>query len=440
MQRKGRHNSTAFKIPISILQHGNAPIDRRCTVFEITLFQHSDKRSPNYYCLYKHPITGKMLHFSCRSSDPHEAARYASMKLPEVMASAYQKAYQPRVKSQPQSGTTPSPIPSEPVTLLLYGDSYVSTHRTAQGRRLKPKSGKAILDTFNQFNKFVVKRIERATGRALPPSESPYLHMITADDCFQFISSGKCSARSAQKHYVTLRAAFDTAVRQGLIQSNYFDDFSPPTPAYTDEQIEERCFSEEDFGKLYKALPTRTHADRRLRNIIMLLHETGLRLGELRHIKLTWIDLQNGVLRVKSDRDFSPKTTASSRSIPLSNDAIAAIQSQIEDNQTHPSQSVGKSGFLFCNQNGAPLSEAGIEAPFSKHRNKILGSTTQRLHGLRHSLVTRLSLAGASDRMIQDVTGQSPKTIARYSHMKERLVEPIREILNGSLWSDNENE
>jgi site-specific recombinase XerD len=423
----GYQNPTAFRVSVAIVLYGNAPTDSGATMYDVILFKHEDRRSPNYYAIYKHPITGKNCSFSCRTPDRAQAQAYAVAHLPKILRQAYDKQYNSPQPEQTSTGSVPRTTAVEPITVRQFAERYVAEHRTKRGRHFKAKSRKAVLDSFNQF----IKYVRRSLG--LVETDEPYLHMVTPAICKDFILAGQQSDRTAQKHHINLRSASDWAIREKYIEKNFFRDFDAPIPEYTDEQIEERCFSDEDFTVLFGMMPTKTYAQRRLRNILVLAGETGMRLGELRHIKNVWYDLNRKYIKIKSDRAFSPKTKSSSRTIPLSDNALAVIRLQLADNARHSRLEVRESNYLFPNQLGTPLSEAAIENPFRELRKQVFGNRRITIHGRRHAFVTRLSLAGASDRIIQDMTGQETlATIQRYSHMGTRLVEPIRDVLNQS--------
>ena len=420
MSSKRNQTSTASKFIVSILNHGNAPTQEGVTVYELTLFKHADGRSPYFYCLYQHPITGKQSHFSCRTEVESTARTYASIHLPEVLRNAYNRHYDETSKVQRRGSKTPHTSPPRtPITLSEFCSSYITERRTKQGHPLKPSSQKAILDTFNQLIKH---------------SGDKYMSALTKEDCRAFIEGRTQSKRSAQKHHCNLSSAFDEAMRQGIIIENFFHNIKKPIPKYTDEEIDARCFDEEDFSTIIARLPLKTHAERRLRNMLILIHETGVRNSELRHIRLDRIDLdeddERKTLHIKTDREFSTKTARSSRAIPLSDMAIEVIHAQINDNATHRRPEVRQSPFLFPNEQGQPLSHAGFWSPFNKARKSTLSKTRPKIHGLRHALVTRLSAEGVEDRMIQGITGQSLEMLARYSHMNRRHIEPAREAMN----------
>jgi|GEM_PF-6746108 len=419
--------------------HGNAPTDAGVTMYDFILFQHADGRSPNFYCLYKHPITRKQCHFSCRTTDREEALRYATRTLPQVIRQAYERerdGNQGDSRLRGSSAQIRSKLQQTLTTITIkeYAQRYIANHRTKRGQPLRGKSRTTLLDTFNQFDKYVNKVLDMETG------QSPYLHAVTQEICRAFIHERPTSDRSAEKHCISLRAAFRTAVADGFIGCNYFENVTPPKPEYTDDQIEDRYFTEEEFVRYVKQMPMRTFAQRRLRRMLLLANEAGLRLGELRHVKMKWLDMTNGLLRVRSDGDFRTKTRSSQRTIPLSRLAVEIIESQLDENSHHRKQLIRESEYLFPSERGLPLSESGIENPFREIRKLVFGDIRKpKIHGLRHAFVTRLATAGVPDRIVQSVTGHDTRAmIDRYAHVGSHAIEPVRQVLNNTSRLDTD--
>lgn len=415
MERKRISNPATFKLAVSVQLYGNAPNNGGVTVQEITLFKHRDGRSPNFYCCYAHPKTGKHLHFSCRTSDLKQAQTYAAKHLPKVIRQVLERESQQ--SNIPGESRIELNRPCEPTLLSEFAKRYVTERKNKHGHPLRKKSKQTITDSFNQFQKRI---------------GDLYLHEITGDQCSRFIQTDQPSERTAQKHHTNLRGAFRQAQKWKLIQDNPFDGVRAPIPIYTNQQLEERCFWEHEFEQLFDAMPVKTHSQRRLRNLLLVAHETGLRLAELRHMKWSWVNFTEFTVTISFDGDFAPKTLNSMRVVPLSDQAILALRKQEADNQTHSSRAVRQSPFVFPSKWGTPISESGVHNPFRKIRSKVFsGRRRPKIHGLRHNLVTRLVLEKMSEQMIQDVTGHSSiEMVRRYSYMGRRLVKPVRRVLN----------
>jgi integrase len=88
---------------------------------------------------------------------------------------------------------------------------------------------------------------------------------------------------------------------------------------------------------------------------------------------------------------------------------------------------------VAVNSHGLPWTESGFNASFRKFKIALeiegLIGKGLTLHGLRHTLGTRLREAGADDRTIADILGQKSATMARHYSESARLPDQARELL-----------
>lgn len=412
---KGKHkNPTASRFSVPIVAHNDAHSDEEVIMVEITLFIHSDGRSPNFYALFTSPVTGKTVSFSCRTSDRDAAFQFAQRTLPKLIAKAYRTA-----TLATMSNTSRAAKPAfTPITLSEFRDVFIDSRVTRRGQPLRPKSRKAFQDSFNSLIRHITDK---------------KLHTITFDECNEFVMNAHRTDRSAQKHFTNLRAAFNEAMRRGHLVANPLDGVKPRHPEYTNQEFRDRLFTDEEFDRLFEFLPTATYSDRRLRNQLVFAKETGMRFGEFRHVRLDWIDLNGYAVEVRSGNGFLPKTRAGDRFIPLSDDAVNAITQQLVELANHACESIRRSQYLFPGLSGQPLSEAAVWLPFNRARSKAFSGRKPKLHGLRHNFVSRLSQMGIPDRQILDWVGHDDiAMIRRYSHSDKRLASQGREALNRS--------
>ncbi len=174
------------------------------------------------------------------------------------------------------------------------------------------KTQSTIRDSFRQMQKRLGNKM---------------INEITLEDCQRFIlkcdQPGGCpNARqqihTARKHYQHLRSAFSWAIQAGLLQENHFTKFKRPKAP----ESELDYFSEEDFGTLYNGMSTATYAERRLRNLVVIAYETGMRLAELRFLQLDSLDLQNRRVKITVTDLFVPKNKKG-RVVPLSDNVMS---------------------------------------------------------------------------------------------------------------------
>ena len=395
------------------------------------LYRRNNTPNSNYYCCYRDNRTKKWKSFSCRTNNKEQASAYALAKL-MAMHNANESALSRLTTGGTRSrGSASHQLPLE-CTISEFANEYIESIRTKRKRRpYSDKSKRALRDSFNQLQ----KRFGDVRIADLTPSQ-----------CRAFILSGQPSERTAEKHYVNLRAAFRTAMEWLLRLDNPFDYFEPPVPEDDREKWEEITFTDELLTHLLQFIPEDTFVKRRLRRMVIFAYETGMRLAEIRNAQRNWVNTETGLIIVRSNADFRTKS-GESRIIPLSELALSVYEEQLRENRSHAKAVVRESGYIFPTVKGGAVSESRLEHEFTEARNAAFvdnppegfplirgkGRSLPIFHGLRHAFVSRLAAQGASDRQIMPVTGhKAPSTVSRYTHIKRRVTEPIREALNRS--------
>lgn len=370
----------------------------------LNLFKRTPGRNTNWYCWY-YTAANEQRAFSCKTSDKNEAKRYAREKL--------------RILLQPTSiPPPPQQHPTEvqpPVTTRCLSD-FMDEYLGVIKGGCTTKSCATIRDSFRQFIKF--------TGGSIS------LHTITPLQCEQFILNRQPSVHSARKHYGHLKSAFSKAVVWGYLSTNPFATFSRPKAPETEVDY----FREWDFERLLRFLPATEWFERRLRTMVIVAYDTGLRLGELRHLRANAIDFMTGYLAVRNTQEFTTKSKRNRR-IPLSDRARAVLQEQIGENARHELHAVRTSPYIFPNEHGHVMSETGITHLFKKGcRRAFPDREGLHFHSLRHSLGTRLARAGVSLHIIKQWMGHSSiKVTERYTHLNNLDLGPAINVLNRSL-------
>lgn len=166
-----------------------------------------------------------------------------------------------------------------------------------------------------------------------------------------------------------------------------------------------------------------------LYNFFAVMIRTGLRNGELRGLKFSDIDTEKNVLHVRRTLKYidgrgyfedTPKTFASNRDIPLTNDILKLLRAQKSYwgfNAERPGR------YLFCTKNGSPLSRDRVQKELDRITERINKSGTpfDRItpHILRHTFATRAIEAGMQPNVLKTVLGHSSlsMTMDLYSHV-----------------------
>ena len=149
-----------------------------------------------------------------------------------------------------------------------------------------------------------------------------------------------------------------------------------------------------------------------LRPIVVTALHTGMRKGEI--LDLTWnrVDLENGVLAVADSK------SGDGRKIPMNRlltDTLGALTIRSE--------------YVFSREDGIQV--RSIRTAFANALRRA-GIADLRFHDLRHTFATRLVVAGADLRTVQDLLGHKTITMTmRYSHPGRQHRKWAVDLLDG---------
>jgi integrase/recombinase XerD len=155
------------------------------------------------------------------------------------------------------------------------------------------------------------------------------------------------------------------------------------------------------------------------RAILEVLYSTGLRVSELVHLKVSYMDMRMGCLRCigKGDKE---------RLVPVGRRALAAVQTYL--GKSRPlllgKRPAGNAvPWLFINRFGNRLSRIAIWRLLTAYGRRAGIRARLSPHKLRHSFATHLLERGADLRSVQLMLGHADiSTTQIYTHvMQERL-------------------
>ena len=176
-----------------------------------------------------------------------------------------------------------------------------------------------------------------------------------------------------------------------------------------------KTLSEADVERLLTSADTKTPLGLRDRAMLETLYATGLRVSELVGLKLTAMNLHDGVLRVtgKGNKD---------RLVPLGEEAVQWLQRYLAEARP---LLLGKrlSDASFVTARGASMTRQAFWYLIKRHA--LVAQITRPLspHTLRHAFATHLLNHGADLRVVQMLLGHSDiSTTQIYTHVaRERL-------------------
>lgn len=159
------------------------------------------------------------------------------------------------------------------------------------------------------------------------------------------------------------------------------------------------------------------------RIMLYLAYASGLRVSEVVRLKITDIDPERGILRVRQGKGKKDRHTL------LSQTAWELIKKYVE------AERLSTSLWLFPGQHpGSHLHERSLQKVF-KEALQTSGVTKQvGIHVLRHSFATHLLENGTDLRYIQELLGHaSPTTTERYTHVSTKNLKRIQSPLDRIL-------
>jgi len=131
---------------------------------------------------------------------------------------------------------------------------------------------------------------------------------------------------------------------------------------------------------------------------------TGLRTGEIDGLKWKYVDFEKRLIHVQetivAGEDDTPKTQASYRSVQMTSLVYEALRDQ--------QVATGKRGeYVFCSQNGTPLSHRNVTQRIWYPTLRLLGLKKRRPYQTRHTAATLWLAAGENPEWIARQLGHA---------------------------------
>jgi integrase/recombinase XerD len=269
-------------------------------------------------------------------------------------------------------------------------------------------------DGLAQLTLAAYRRDLLAFGNWLKQSRARELNAAVAGDIEAYLAwrfAQHAQPRSAARYTSSLKRFYRYLLRESLIAADPTLNLdSPKLPRSLPKSL-----TEADVERLLDSANADTPLSLRDRAMLETLYATGLRVSELVGLKLTALNISDGVLRVtgKGNKD---------RLVPLGEEAVEWLRRYLAD--ARPSlMEKNLSDAVFVTARGDSMTRqafwylikrrarsAGIERPLSPHT-------------LRHAFATHLLNHGADLRVVQMLLGHSDiSTTQIYTHVaRERL-------------------
>ena len=248
--------------------------------------------------------------------------------------------------------------------------------------------------------------------------------------------------RSANNLKKALKGLFSFAVRMDLLTKSPVRDIAIPTK----EKKKKELITNDDIKLILNsriASPRLLIGDYRndqVKDLVLLLYLTGLRLGEALALKFDDVDFIKKEMNItrtadKLDKDVFdiPKTKGSIRKIALNDALIDLINQRTIEVERLKDISEGdiKINLIFADIDGKTIKQDTLRR-YSKKIGTIIGKNFG-WHSLRHSHTTELMQAGVPLKLIQDRLGHSniSTTLQIYTSVTPDMQNQAREVIDG---------
>jgi integrase/recombinase XerD len=224
----------------------------------------------------------------------------------------------------------------------------------------------------------------------------------------------KLSSESIYLEIAALRAFYRFAENEKLLPANIAENLSLPRRW----QRLPKALSDAEIKKLLAPESPVTPQSLCDQAVLELAYASGLRLAELRNLRIEQLHLEAGFINVigKGNKE---------RVVPVGRQAVAAINRYLESGRPKLVTPRSTSN-LFLTQRGTPFAQVTLWQRIKRRvaRAKIGRNITP--HMLRHSFATHLLEHGADLRVIQELLGHaSISTTEVYTHVTGNRLRDI---------------
>lgn len=268
-------------------------------------------------------------------------------------------------------------------------------------------------NTLEAYLRDVDKLKKYAEAENLSPAQ------IKASDISAFITiihEIGLSATTQARIISGLKSFFNYLTLEKEISENPMDFIDTPRIGRKLPEV----LSIQEIELILRAIDLSESEGTRNRAIIEMLYSCGLRVTELTEIKLSYINKEEGFIRVigKGNKE---------RLVPIGNVALNWIEHYLTQIRNHIAPSKKDEDILFLSIRGRKLTRMMIFLIIKKLKTKAGITKNISPHTFRHSFATHLVEAGADLRAVQEMLGHASITTTEiYTHLdRQRLKEEI---------------
>lgn len=170
--------------------------------------------------------------------------------------------------------------------------------------------------------------------------------------------------------------------------------------------------SKQEVQKIFSSLKNLKH-----RTMLVLIYSSGLRMGELKNLRISDIDSSRMQIRVRQAKGFKDRYAV------LSAVALAELRNYYK--------LIKPAEWLFEGEKGRSISERQVQWVFKTALRRAQINKKATVHSLRHSFATHMMEQGVSLPIIQQLLGhKSLRTTSVYLHVQQYTLDSVKSPLD----------
>ena len=259
---------------------------------------------------------------------------------------------------------------------------------------------------------------------------------ITPNDIKTFTGRPALSAASRASYLRVLKTFFRWCLKNRYIESDPTAHITPPRQSkkriayFTRSELERFCEAAQRYYQTRKKVIDKAGRGNFIWivDLVCFAVATGLRKGELRHLRWSDIDLEQGRIYVRSREGFQTKV-GSDRTLPIFPMAMDVLCLRKERRRSENPDEL-----VFSGPSGKQLGESQINRAFRIAREQASLPSELDVHACRHTFASWLLGSGESLYTVSRWLGHSRISITAdtYGHLQQTESEAGRRVFSES--------
>lgn len=251
------------------------------------------------------------------------------------------------------------------------------------------------------------------------------LDTVTTDNIYEWLSSMDVSNQTKLTRLKCLKAFLGRCFNNGWLRVNFWKNVR----IRVDTPVKEGA-TDKEINFLLSMLDLTKFVELRDATAVLLMYQTGIRVGTLTQLKTKHIDLANGVLRM----DGGIIKNHESLHIPFNETLQQLLTVMLEQNDVIRGDRGVRNDLVFITKEGGPIATSPTNNNIIKRLGKYAreyGLKNINPHALRRGFAKNLLDKGANIVLISKALGHGDIAVTtRYLHLdKEEVSDSLRQYL-----------